>query len=137
MTSGEAITIRPFIEPADGGGYIAGFMDEHDQIFGAVVPIAPEMVEVAVLSDLTLEPHIDHDDGTVGIASTTLDDETYMALLKKRTVLGKRPIDEMVIDGLRMADNDPEALNDLQVFRERLRRALDAVEAKIAERTRK
>ncbi len=139
MTSGEPITLWPFIEPTeDGAGYIVGLKDDGDRILGSVVPLTAAMISHAVKLDileLNLEPRCIRDDGTMGIESADpLRGELFEVLFDKGTVLGKRPIDELVIEAMDVVDNDPEAMEDLRTFKDRLRRSLDAVEAKIAER---
>lgn len=114
--------------------YVAGFVDEEGEPWGALIPLEAEVVEQAVLGHQTFGVWCDSD-GRIQAEPNSY--ALFEYLLEKRQ-LTETPLDELVARAIEQGRNEPndDVLDMFETMHERLLRAASAVADEIARRRR-
>ena len=125
--------LEPFIESIRGNGndsaeYIAGFRDAQGEIAGPVVPLSAEVVQRAVFSGQLFTVMCDMAGEISPCPAGIVEDLLDTMFGDGRLVT--QPIDELVEEAIGMSVNETAdtMIADLEIMRDRLKRALMRVE---------
>jgi hypothetical protein len=143
VESPDNLRLVPFLEPEDpeypeSAGFVAGFKDEAGNRWGIVVPLQRETFDRLVLLSNSFLPRV-ASDGMVQAWPEDAEDELFGEMLNAG-VLPQVELDALIAETLELDANEPDhgedgVLADYAVLRNRLRRALDLVEAEITKRS--
>ena len=125
--------LEPFIESIRGNGndsaeYIAGFRDAQGEIAGPVVPLSAEVVQRAVFSGQLFTVMCDMA-GEISPCPAGIVEDLLDTMFGDGR-LATQPIDELVEEAIGMSVNETAdtMIADLEIMRDRLKRALMRVE---------
>ena len=125
--------LEPFIESIRGNGndsaeYIAGFRDAQGEIAGPVVPLSAEVVQRAVFSGQLFTVMCDMA-GEISPCPAGIVEDLLDTMFGDGR-LAAQPIDELVEEAIGMSVNETAdtMIADLEIMRDRLKRALMRVE---------
>lgn len=125
--------LEPFIESIRGNGndsaeYIAGFRDAQGEIAGPVVPLSTEVVQRAVFSGQLFTVMCDMA-GEISPCPAGIVEDLLDTMFGDGR-LATQPIDELVEEAIGMSVNETAdtMIADLEIMRDRLKRALMRVE---------
>jgi aminopeptidase-like protein len=139
MTQPPRIVLTPFFRPRDEGTeeqqiYVAGFVDEENEVWGALIPLEAEMVEQAVIRHQAFRVWCNSD----GRIQPQPGSDGLFEHLLENGQLKETPVDQLVVEAIEDGKNEPndEILDMFETLHERLVRATSAVADEIARRKR-